>query len=57
MKAKIEYIKQVTDLVKNYCESDKPELFIDSLNNYDRHNLRIALELRKIFPVNWQKKL
>ena len=49
--------KKLMEDIKNYDNSPKRERFIDSLTNYDRHNLEVALATRKLRPSKWEQEM
>ena len=49
--------KQVIKLVSNYEKAPKPEVFINSLTNYERHLLSVGVGNKKMFPKTWKNKI
>jgi hypothetical protein len=49
--------KQVVKLVGEYEKASKPEAFVNSLTNYERHLLSVGVGYKKMFPKTWKNKI
>lgn len=49
--------KKVIELVECFEHSKKPGQYIDGLNNYERHLLRVGVGYKKNFPKTWKKQI
>lgn len=47
----------ILKLLAEYDQSKKPELFVNSLTNYERHVLRFAIGIRANFPETFEQKI